>query len=331
MRPIPAPAPAAFSFTGETMGTRYLCRIKLPRNDESLAAAASAAVDAALQDVDGRMSTYLADSEVSRLNRHDSDLPVAVSSGTLRVFEIARQISDATAGAFDITVGTFVNAWGFGPVKQQQIVGSRELLALKPSVGYRGLRIDPRAGTISKARPDLYSDLSAIAKGFGVDQAARALEALGLVDYMIEVGGEVRARGTRSDGRPWQIGIEEPLNCSPRRVRFAVPLDNLSMATSGDYRICFERGGHRYSHEIDPRTGRPIAHRLTSVTVVAPECAIADAFATALIVLGTREGHALAESLGLAAYFIVAQPGGGWRDLYTSAFAALNGRRVMNA
>ena len=141
---------------------------------------------------------------------------------------------------------------------------------------------------------------------------------------MVEAGGEVRTRGRNAEGRPWQIAIERP-DAMPQRAHFIVPLSGLSMATSGDYRIYFERGGRRYSHEIDPGTGQPIRHGLASVSVVAPECGYADAMATALIVLGPEKGYALAAARNIAAHFIVREPDGALRDRQTPAFAALGG------
>jgi thiamine biosynthesis lipoprotein len=169
------------------------------------------------------------------------------------------------------------------------------------------------------------ADLSGVAKGFAVDQAARALESLGFGNYLVEAGGEVRTRGLNLHGEPWRIGIERP-EATPPVVHHVVPLSGLAMATSGDYRIYFEEGGRRYSHEIDPRTGAPIRHALASVTVVAPDCGFADAMSTALIVLGEERGLALAADQGIAAYFIVRDPDGGLEARATPAFAALGGR-----
>lgn len=318
-------------FAGNTMGTSYQVRLALPGHDAPLVAAAHARVGAALDDVDSRMSTYKPDSELSQLNRRTDDQPLVVSPDTMAVFEAARDVSRITAGAFDVTVGGCVNAWGFGPTGSRRPVESHRLASLRDVVGYEGLVLDPRERSITKRHAHTFADLSAIAKGHGVDQAARALESLGVQDYMIEVGGEVRARGLRHDGHPWRIGIEQPRREAPRQARYAVPLRDLSMATSGDYRNCFEHAGRRYSHEIDPRTGSPVSQRLNSVTVVARECAAADALSTALIVLGPDEGPACALRLGLAAYFVMAAPDGGFVDRTTPAFDALGGCRLRVA
>jgi thiamine biosynthesis lipoprotein len=160
-----------------------------------------------------------------------------------------------------------------------------------------------------------------------VDAAARMLDALGVAHYMVEVGGEVRAKGVNGSGAAWQIGVEQP-DAMPQRARYVVPLAGRAMATSGDYRIYFEQDGRRYSHEIDPTTGTPIAHRLCSATVVADDCMRADALATALIVLGPERGFALAEAAGIAAHFIERRAPGRFSDRMTPAFAALGARFV---
>jgi thiamine biosynthesis lipoprotein len=196
--------------------------------------------------------------------------------------------------------------------------------ALRAGVGYREITVDRNAGTASKGHPSVAADLSGIAKGYGVDAAARALDALGHTDYLVEAGGEVRTRGSNAAGRPWQIAIERP-DAVPQRAHFITPLSGQSLATSGDYRIFYEQGGRRYSHEIDPATGAPADHRLASVSVVAADCAYADALATALFVLGPERGLAVAEGRGLAAYFIVRNVDGSLGSRSSTAFAALGG------
>jgi thiamine biosynthesis lipoprotein len=191
-------------------------------------------------------------------------------------------------------------------------------------VGYGRIAIDASAGTASKHQGGLAVDLSGIAKGYGVDVAAMALEQLGFADYMVEAGGEVRTRGRNAAGRPWQIAIERP-DAVPQRAHFVVPLSGQAMATSGDYRIYFEQDGRRYAHEIDPATGGPTDHRLASVSVVAPDCAYADAMATALFVLGPERGPALAARRGVAAFFIVRARDGSFSNQSSPAFVALGG------
>jgi FAD:protein FMN transferase len=318
---------ATLEFRGPTMGTAYTVKIAAPALSESAQVAARAAVAGALDGVVARMSAYLPDSELSRFNRHDATTPFALSPDTLAVLALAERVAAETSGAFDVTVAPVVDAWGFGPSKAQRLVADAERVALAPRVGYRMLAVDTAAGTVAKARPDLRADLSGIAKGYGVERAALALEALGITDYMVEAGGEVRARGRNPGGRPWQIGIEEP-DATPQRARYVVPLDGMAMATSGDYRIYFERDGRRYSHEIDPASGQPITNGLASVSVVAKDCAYADAMATGLIVLGPERGFAVAERERLAAYFVVRGADGSLIERQTTAFAVLGGRSL---
>jgi thiamine biosynthesis lipoprotein len=315
----------AHEFRGPTMGGSYTLKIADPRASAASAAAARDAADAALEAVEAAMSAFRADSELSRFNAHASSAPYALSGETFAVFALAREVSAATDGAFDITVAPAVDAWGFGPDGNRRVPAAEDIAPLAPRIGWPMLALDADARAVAKARPDLRADLSGIAKGFGVDQAARALDAMGVTEYMIEAGGEVRTRGRNAAREPWQIGIERP-DAVPPRAHFVVPLSGQSIATSGDYRIWFERDGRRYCHEIDPRTRMPIPPGLASVSVVAPECGYADAMATALMVLGTDEGFAFAQANGIAAHFIVRTAGAGFRDLATDAFARLGGR-----
>jgi len=322
--PTVTPTPKVHAFEGATMGTTYTVKVIDPAMSQAEQAATRDAIRAALDAVDGSMSTYKPDSELSRFNRAGAGEPFKLSAAVIHVFLLAQDVSEATGGAFDVTVGPFVNAWGFGPVKRATAPSDAELASIRERVGYRKLSIDATAQTIAKARPDMYADLSAIAKGYGVDQVARALDARGLQRYMVEVGGEVRVKGQNAAGKPWQVGIERP-DGTTQRAHLVVPMTNMSMASSGDYRNYFEKDGRRYSHEIDPTTGYPIEHRLAAVTVLAPDCALADAYATALLVLGPEKGYALAAQKELAAYFIVRSPDGSFIERQTPAFAALSG------
>ena len=315
------------AFHGLTMGSTYTVKLFAPGLAAGELAAAQAAVEAALGGVVARMSTFDPASELSRFSRHGSDRPFALSPDTWRVLELAQQVSARSRGAFDVTVAPVVNAWGFGPGGRRARPADEDLARARATVGWQALELDAARGTAAKAHPALAADLSGIAKGYAVDLAARSLDGLGFERYMVEAGGEIRTRGANANGMPWQLGIERP-DAMPRRAHRIVPLAGLSMATSGDYRIYFEEGGRRYSHEIDPASGVPAAHRLASVTVVARECALADAWATGLFVLGPEAGLALAAREGLAACFIERTPEGGFADRLTPAFATLASRRT---
>jgi thiamine biosynthesis lipoprotein len=275
------------------------------------------------------MSTYRDDSELSRFNRFAANEPFPVAPETLEVFRIAREVSDLSGGAFDVTVGPLVAAWGFGATDRVPAPPSAaEITALRARVGFDRIEIDPGAGTLTKTRADVESDLSAIAKGYAVDQVAAALRELGHGNFLVEVGGEVRAGGRRLDGALWRVAIEKP-DSALRGIYEVVSLRDVALATSGDYRNYYEVGGRRISHTIDPRTARPIDHTLASVSVLHADAVHADALATALNVLGPEAGYALAEREGLAAYFLVRRDDEGFVSLETPAFA--RARRAAEA
>ena len=195
-----------------------------------------------------------------------------------------------------------------------------QLQVAKTRVGYEKIHIDLSAPALKKEIPEVYCDLSAIAKGFGVDRIASYLDSLGINRYFIEIGGELRTKGHNHLGQPWRIGITSP--AGQGELQKAIALNNMSMATSGDYHNYFERDGIRYSHTIDPRTGRPITHALASVTVLHKSCAYADGLATAINVMGPEKGFAYAEKHNLAVFMIVRQ-GDGFVEKMTSNFEAL--------
>ena len=314
------------TFRGATMGTTYAVTVVGPGIDERRLAGLQAAVQAALDDVDATMSHYRPDSDLSRFNRHRDAAPLAVSPALVGVVRESIAISRLTGGAFDVTVAPLVDAWGFGaPGPVAAPPGEAELAALRRDVGHELLEVDEASSTLGKRRPGVRIDLSAIAKGHGVDRAAEALAAGGITDYMVEVGGEVRAGGTTETGTPWRVGIERP---APGRsaIRRVVALRDGALATSGEYRNFYDLAGARVSHTIDPRTGRPVTHRLRSVSVLADRSARADGLATALEVLGPDDGYALAVERGWTALFVVEDDGGALRDRPTPAFEALAGQ-----
>lgn len=310
----------AESIAGETMGTTYHVTLvtsePLPEEHRNRVAAQIADELAA---VNRLMSTYDPESELSRFNAADGTELFPLSPETLQVLEYAQQVSVETGGAFDVTVGPLVAAWGFGAGASITPPDDAALAALREQVGYEKILLDTESSAARKAVPNLRVDLSAIAKGYGVDQVAQLLDSRGFENYLIEIGGEVRTRGANPDGDPWQVAIERPIE-DGRAIQRTVPLSGESMATSGDYRIYYERDGRRVSHTIDPRTGRPIEHNLASVSVIHDQCAFADAYATALNVLGPEQGLALAETLNLPALFII-RTDNGFEETATSHFA----------
>jgi thiamine biosynthesis lipoprotein len=307
-RPAPqATARELVTWQGQTMGTTYTVKVAgqaVPEQDQGRA---RDAIEAQLALVNQLMSTYLPTSELSRFNQSAGSEPFPLSPETLEVFEVAQRVGALSGGAFDVTVGPLVNAWGFGPPgKPVHPPSAAELDELKLRVGWDKIALEHTPPAIRKSRPDVYCDLSAVAKGYAVDRVSETLSELGYLEHMVEVGGEVRARGRNAEGQLWRIGVEKPIE-GGRAVQRALPLENLAMATSGDYRNYYEEGGRRISHEIDPRTAQPIGQRLASVTVVADRCVEADAFATALIVLGEEDAYRLAREQNLAVLFLVRQ------------------------
>ncbi len=304
------------------MGTSYTVKVVAEDLDDERRAALQKLIQATLAEVNAKMSHDRGDSELSLLNRWTSDEPYSISQEMFEVLDHALRISQLTGGAFDITVGPLVDAWGFGPPGQAtEPPDQRVIDRLLESTGWEFLELLPDGPAVRKLIPQLSLDLSAIAKGFGVDQVAEALDSEDFQHYMVEVGGEVRTRGSNPNGNTWRIAIEKP-DSDQRALQVVIPLKNLSMATSGDYRNYYEEGGDRISHTIDPRTGWPIKHSVASVSVIHEECDQADAFATGLRVLGP-EGDDLAEEWGLAADFLARQPDGEFVERITTAFSAL--------
>ena len=288
---------------GNTMGTTY--RVKwLSNQGTEETQEIRAGIDKQLEDVNRWMSTYLPDSELSRFNRSAGDGWFAVSAATAEVVTEALRIADLTQGAFDPTIGPLVDLWGFGSSEDRiEPPSDQEIATIIDEIGFEQLevRADPLGLRKESAASEV--DLSAIAKGYAVDRVASLLAGYGVGDFMVEVGGEVRAQGHSLADRPWRIAIERPHIDKPMAQQ-VVPLSNLAMATSGTYRNYFDAGGRRYSHTIDPASGWPIAHQTISVTVIHPSCMTADALATALLVLGAERGLRIAEQNGLAALFM---------------------------
>ena len=312
------------SLGGKSMGTSYSIKLAaLPPGIDADALAVE--IDGILETVNRQMSTYRPDSELSRFNAAPAGVQMPISQDTRLVIDEALRISRLTGGAFDPTIGPVVDLWGFGPDESRENPPSSEdIFAARATVGFAGVETTSASGsdnpTVSKLDSGIRLDLSGVAKGFGVDKVAAHLETRGILDYLVEVGGELRGRGHGLEGRPWRVGIEKPTSL-PGDLQRVVELDGAALATSGDYRLFFEHDGRRYSHIIDPATGRPVDHDLVSVTVVAATTMEADALSTSLLVLGPEAGMQLAEKHGIAAYFIASQ-GDSLDDRASSAFAS---------
>jgi thiamine biosynthesis lipoprotein len=306
------------TLTGATMGTTWTVKVidvSSQVTEEKLQAGIQSIVDL----VNQRMSTYQPDSELSRFNREDPGEWFNVSEDTWEVIRQGLSISRLTGGSFDMTVGPLVNLWGFGPdPTTNDSPAPNEIALALQRIGYESIELSDGAPYQVLKTKDIYLDLSAIAKGFAVDKVADYLESLGIINYMVEIGGELRLKGYNKRGTGWRIAIESPL-VDQRMVQRAILTGDMAVATSGDYRNYFESDEVRYSHTIDPKSGYPISHNLASVTVVTPTAMVADSLATAFMVMGAAPGLALAERENIAVLFIV-KGGSGFEELYSKAF-----------
>lgn len=293
---------------GQTMGTfftiKYITESNKPGNSEETRQKIAAGIENTLLQVNRQMSIYMPDSEISRFNRYPHTDWFTVSADLAKVVDQALNVSRSSGGAFDITVGPLVNLWGFGPEQKPKEIPPEEKIKERIQfIGYRKLSVRLSPPALKKAIPAVYCDLGGIAKGCGVDKVAEYFDSLGIENYLIEIGGEVRARGEKETGSYWRLGIASP-DGGPG-IEKAFPLKNAALATSGDYHNYFEQDGVRYSHTIDPATGRPITHKLASVTVIHDSCTIADALATAINVLGPEKGYDLAVKENLPVFLII--------------------------
>jgi thiamine biosynthesis lipoprotein len=292
---------------GDTMGGTWSVKFIRLRPGTTVRTLQSS-TDARLAALEADLTTYTHDSPVSRFNRHRGTEWFDVPQDLADVVAGAQSVSEKTKGSFDITVAPLVNLWGFGPepagLRSGRVPVDDAIAAARAHVGYQKLHVRSNPPALRKDDPELAIDLSAIGKGYAAGQLAADLDAMGVTDYLIAVGGELRAKGVGPDGRPWPAGIEVPAP-DTRRILRTLELRDAGLSTSGDYRNFVEVAGQRFSHEIDPRTGRPITGNLASVSVVHPDSAYADAMATGLMVLGADEGYALAQRLHLAALFVI--------------------------
>ncbi len=312
--------PVVQELSGPTMGTTWTAKVVIPSGATTLLEVVRDSIESRLDRVNASMSTLDPESEISRFNRTRSVDPFPVSAEFSDVVWRGETVSMATGGAFDVTVAPLVALWGFGaggtPGSPADPTAIRSVLE---HVGYTKVEITDDGRSLRKTDPEVSIDLSAIAKGYGVDRAAEALSSIGLTAYAIEVGGEVRARGRKPDNSPWLVGIEAP-DPAVRTILRSIPLLDAAVATSGDYRNFYESEGRRYAHIVDPRTGAPIPWQGFSVTVIHPSATMADAWATGLSVIGPIEGIALADREGIAVLFVLPDSAGGYRELSSEAW-----------
>ena len=290
-----------YSLNGETMGTRYTAVFYAPEGAD--VAAIGAALFAAVDQVDRQMSTWNPVSDLCRLNAAHEHAWVAVPEELARVLDIGILVGRESNGAFDIGVGKAVDAWGFGPSKQETRSQNMTLHESRHRPASAILEIDLAHRQVRKLAP-IAIDLSGIAKGYGVDQLASCLEAWGVSRYLVGIDGEMRARGSKPGDKAWTVAIEKPMY-GVREVSGVMELGDTAIATSGDYRRWVDIEGKRYAHTINPALQCPVSNRLAAVSVLAHTCMLADAWATALLVLGEREGIALARERCMDALFVL--------------------------
>ena len=278
-------------------------------------------IDATLQQVDFSLSPFNKESVITAINNNTR---MEVDSMFAEVFTLAKQVSAATDGAFDITVAPLVNLWGFG-FKNMENVSDEKVKALLPFVGID--LVNMVESKIEKKYPETMLDCSAIAKGYGVDAVGKYLESKGVKNYMVEIGGELRARGTNPHGALWRVGIhtpnEDPTSTS-NEIEKVLEVTQMAMATSGNYRNFYEKDGKKYAHTIDPRTGYPVQHSILSSTVLTEDCATADAYATAFMVLGMEGAQKVLKAHPeLRAFFIYTDQEGNTKEWYSESLKEL--------
>ncbi|RDX35855.1 FAD:protein FMN transferase [Kangiella sp. HD9-110m-PIT-SAG07] len=287
--------------TGNTMGTTYNVIVQ---TDNASPQDIYKDIEVELKDINQLMSTYIPDSEINRFNQLNNGSCFRFSAKTWEVLLAAKKVYDETGGAFDITLGPLISRWGFSAEEYQEKVPSQdEIDTLLQQVGTDKITYDIHNQCLSKNHPNVTINLSAIAKGYGVDRVAEVVEHHGIQNYLVEIGGETRAKGVNPSGSVWRVAVEKPVSITQQKM-LVIGLKSTSIATSGDYRNYFEVNGQRFSHTIDPATGFPVTHELTSVSVIHPENMYADAYATALTVMGTEKAFSFAQQYDLPVFLI---------------------------
>jgi thiamine biosynthesis lipoprotein len=307
--------------TGRTMGTTY--HVTIIGGYFTSVGQLRQAIDERLEAINASMSTYRPESEISRFNALPATgTTFSVGDDFFQVVRLSRELFEMTAGAWDGTIDPLVDLWGFGRTQRTpRIPTDREIHDRMAHVGF-DLIDASREGFLIKRHPKVTLDLASVAKGYGVDVVAALIRARGFTDFLVEVGGEVFAAGVRLDGRQWRIGINRPeAGAAIDQVYQVVRLRDRAFATSGDYRIFFDQDGKRFSHVLDPRTGRPVANGVVSVSVTAATCARADGLATALMVMGVDEGLKLVDALAdVECLMVVRDTEGNLVDHYSKNF-----------
>ena len=295
--------PETSRYSGSIMGTYYKLSFVADKDQINDSGVVHQMALSIMQQVNQQMSTYLENSELSLLNKSSSVAWQPVSKQLFDVLFAASTIADLTDGAFDITVAPIVNEWGFGPeIKQARVLTANEINHFSNFIGIDKFSLDANNG-VRKHHANVGFDLSAIAKGYAVDQVAEYLLAQNIQNFLIDIGGELRAKGVNEDNKPWQVAIEKPNILGG--LQQIIALRDAAIATSGDYRNFVEIDGSKYSHAFDPRELKPVQHKLASASVIAKDAMLADALATSLMVMGEKQAYDFAIANNLAAYLII--------------------------
>ncbi|UZR27426.1 FAD:protein FMN transferase [Methylococcus mesophilus] len=307
--------------SGDVQGTTYHIKMVLDGLQVNQAELKQA-VDAVYNDIDLKLSNYREDSEISRLNREATTDWLTVSPEIAELVDIARQVHDKTEGCYDLTVKPLFDLWGFSR-HQNRVPTDAEIAAVLPHIGMDKLEVDVPGRRLRKKDPALRIDLSSIAQGYTVGRVAGLLEAKGIQNYLVEVGGEMQVRGRKANGKPWRVAVEKPLPYTREveRVLDVHQTSGTAIMTAGTYRNFFEEGGKTYSHILDPKSGRPVTHHLLSVTLLHEDPTWADAWDTALLCMGEQKGYAVAEQEGLKALLIYGE-NSELKERFTPAFGA---------
>jgi len=299
------------SFQGEAQGTYYAVTY-FDSDGRDL----QIQVDSILKAFDQTASVWEKNSIISKINRNDTD--VVLDQYFIDIFQQSHEVSKNTDGAFDITVGPLIRAWGFWFKEEKRNVDQKLIDSIMPLIGYQKVKLEN--GQLIKKLPGIQLDYNAIAQGYSVDLVARFLESKGIKRYLIDIGGEVLAHGRKPGYEQWKVGIEKPTGSAmdERMLQATVFLNNKALATSGNYRKFYVKDGIKYSHTIDPRTGYPVQHSLLSASVIADDCSTADAYATAFMVMGLEKSKLwLEEHKDFEVFLIYADEDGSFKNYLT--------------
>jgi thiamine biosynthesis lipoprotein len=304
---------------GRTMGTFYGVKVvgDFPGGQPAL----QTQVDSLLKHYNDEISTYDPNSSLSKFNQQQTITPFPVSQEMADIVISALRVGQRTQGVLDVTVGPLVNLWGFGPDKRPvKTPTDEQITAARQRVGIQHLHVDVSAdhAALRKDVPNIYVDLSTIGEGFGADKVAEFLESRGVHNYLVEIAGASRSRGVNAKGDPWKLAIQKPTD-ELDEVQAIIKPDGRAISTSGSYRNYYELDGKRYSHIIDPATGKPITHRLVSATVITPTALEADGLDTALMVMGPEKAMAFAKQQRLAVYLVI-KTDKGFKAEYSESF-----------